>query len=124
MPRTEQDKQHWTSLSNIRRARLSWSCRGTAHCDKLFQSPTHAAVVAIPNTQPRFGVWTIIELATTDISIASAAMGARVARARSAYGPGDRAAFERIREGSKRPNSGSPTSFNTLVFRVSPPLFI
>src|SRR6201987_1495097 len=41
MPRTEQDKQHRTSLSNIRRAKSSSSCRGTAHSDKLFQSPTH-----------------------------------------------------------------------------------
>src|SRR5262245_33411471 len=28
MPRTEQDRQHWTSLSNIGRARSSWNCRG------------------------------------------------------------------------------------------------
>ena len=123
MPRTEQDKQHWTSLSNIRRARSSWSCRGTAHSDKLFQSPTHAAVVAIPNTQPRFGVRTIIEISqtkrpNTDISIASAAMSARVARARSAYGSGDRASFERIREGSKRMNSCIPACFNSLGFRL------
>jgi hypothetical protein len=73
----------------------------TPKIDKLFQSRTHAAVVAIPNTQPRFGVRTII-----------------VARARSAYGSGDRAYFERIRESSKRMNSCRPACFNSLGFRL------
>src|SRR5271166_4990476 len=34
MPRMEQDKQHWTSLNNISRARLWWSYHGTARSGK------------------------------------------------------------------------------------------